>query len=247
VDPGSGPERDDTGLPPVDVEIPDDARELDRDVHAYLREQRAERRHRRSVRVRGALTRDGMLLPLLACCLIFALITGTLLTLFSATSIDQGLPGSAKAGQSAAGTGMQTGAVPTVTTAPAGLGQAPVTIGGIARTVSSLRPAVLLVVPGGCLGPCNGTIAQLAAITTELGARPYLVTTPADVAQSAALAVELGHELLTVTDDSGRILGTDYPHAGLTAILVRPDGSVSYAQQLQDDSNLIAMLRVALV
>ena len=30
--------RDDYGLPPVDIEVPDDARELARDVQAYRRE-----------------------------------------------------------------------------------------------------------------------------------------------------------------------------------------------------------------
>jgi hypothetical protein len=90
VNSGGEPERDDTGLPPVDIEIPDDARELDRDVQAYYREQRAERRRLRHRRLHGAIARDGILLPLLACCLILALITGTLLTVFSATS-DQNL------------------------------------------------------------------------------------------------------------------------------------------------------------
>ena len=87
---GGEPERDDTGLPPVDIEIPDDARELDRDVQAYFRELRAERRRLRRSRLHGGLARDGVVLPLLACCLILALITGTLLTVFTATS-DQNL------------------------------------------------------------------------------------------------------------------------------------------------------------
>ena len=95
---GGEPERDDTGLPPVDIEIPDDARELDRDVQAYYREQRARRRLQRRSRLHGLLAKDGIVLPLLACCLILALITGTLLTVFTAAS-DQGfqnLPGSAR-------------------------------------------------------------------------------------------------------------------------------------------------------
>ncbi len=92
MNPGGEPERDDTGLPPVDIEIPDDARELDRDVQAYYRERRAERRLQRRTRLHGSLARDGIVLPLLACCLILALITGTLLTVFTATS-DQGLLG----------------------------------------------------------------------------------------------------------------------------------------------------------
>jgi hypothetical protein len=101
VNPGGEPERDETGLPPVEIEIPDDARELDRDVQAYYREQRAARRRRRGLRLRGSLARDGIVLPLLACCLILALITGTLLTVFTATS-DQNLTGLPGAGKSPA-------------------------------------------------------------------------------------------------------------------------------------------------
>jgi len=100
VNPGGEPERDETGLPPVDIEIPDDARELDRDVQAYYREQRAARRQQRGSRVRGSLAKDGIVLPLLACCLILALITGTLLTVFTATS-DQNLTGLPGSGQTA--------------------------------------------------------------------------------------------------------------------------------------------------
>jgi hypothetical protein len=91
---GGEPERDDFGLPPVDIEIPDDARELDRDVQAYHRQLRAQRRRMRARRLHGPLTRDGMVLPLLAGCLVLALISGTLLTLFSAGQADMpGLPG----------------------------------------------------------------------------------------------------------------------------------------------------------
>ena len=90
MNPGGEPERDDTGLPPVDIEIPDDARELDRDVQAYHRELRAERRRQHWRSVHHRFGSDGIVLPLLACCLILALITGTLLTIFTATS-DQNL------------------------------------------------------------------------------------------------------------------------------------------------------------
>jgi hypothetical protein len=102
VNPGGEPERDETGLPPVDIEIPDDARELDRDVQAYYRELRAQRRQQRGHRMRGSLAKDGIILPLLACCLILALITGTLLTVFTATSDQLGLSGSGATGKAAA-------------------------------------------------------------------------------------------------------------------------------------------------
>jgi hypothetical protein len=91
VNVGGEPDRDDSGLPPVDIEIPDDARELDRDVQAYHRELRAQRRRLRARRLHWPLTKDGMVLPLLAGCLVLALISGTLLTLF--TSGQGGLSG----------------------------------------------------------------------------------------------------------------------------------------------------------
>ncbi|HEY2304910.1 MAG TPA: hypothetical protein VGI05_03420, partial [Streptosporangiaceae bacterium] len=76
--------RDDYGLPPVDIEIPDDARELARDVQAYRRELRSRRRRHLARRFYGPLTRDGMVLPLLAGCLALTLVAATLLTVFTA-------------------------------------------------------------------------------------------------------------------------------------------------------------------
>ncbi len=84
---GGDPGRDDYGLPPVDIEVPDDARELDRDVQAYHRELRAQRWRRRTRRMAGPLTRDGMVLPLLAGCLALTLLAGTLLTVFSGAQL----------------------------------------------------------------------------------------------------------------------------------------------------------------
>lgn len=100
---GGEPERDDSGLPPVDIEIPDDARELDRDVQAYRRELRARRRRERRMRLHAPLTRDGVVLPLLASCLVLALIAGTLLTVFTAgPNGEGGLPGPARSPKAAA-------------------------------------------------------------------------------------------------------------------------------------------------
>ena len=84
---GGDPGRDDYGLPPVDIEIPDDARELERDVQAYHRELRAQRWRRRTSRLAVPLTRDGLVLPLLAGCLALTLLAGTLLTVFSSTEM----------------------------------------------------------------------------------------------------------------------------------------------------------------
>src|ERR1700745_3118827 len=83
VNAGGDQGRDDYGLPPVDIEGPDDARELARDVLAYHRELRGLGRRRLAKRFYGPLTRDGMVLPLLAGCLALTLLAATLLTVFT--------------------------------------------------------------------------------------------------------------------------------------------------------------------
>ena len=81
---GGDPGQDDFGLPPVDIDVPDDARELARDVQAYRRELRSRRRQLLARRLYGPLTRDGMVLPVLAGCLALTLVAATLLTVFTA-------------------------------------------------------------------------------------------------------------------------------------------------------------------
>ena len=100
--------RDDYGLPPVDIEVPDDARELARDVQAYHRELRSRRRRSLARRVYGPLTRDGMVLPLLAGCLALTLVAATLLTVFTARQPTAGL----RPQRPAAGTSSQAPARP---------------------------------------------------------------------------------------------------------------------------------------
>jgi hypothetical protein len=146
---GGEPERDDTGLPPVDIEIPDDARELDRDVQAYYRERRAFRRQQRRSRLHGFLAKDGIVLPLLACCLILALITGTLLTVFTAAS-DQGFP------TTLPGTGGHPSSTGGASAGPAGTG-APSTgpAGTGAPSTGARRPASATPGAGSRAGPAT--------------------------------------------------------------------------------------------
>jgi hypothetical protein len=80
VNPGGGSGWDE---PPLDIQIPDDARELDRDVLAYHRELRARRRRSRLRRLAGPFApfaARGSFMPLLASILAVCLVAGAMLS-----------------------------------------------------------------------------------------------------------------------------------------------------------------------
>ena len=220
---GGDPDRDDFGLPPIDIEIPDDARELDRDVQAYQRELRAVRRRQRASRLRGPLTREGMALPLLAGCLILALITSTLLIMFAA---DQ--------------TGVPLAPRPSVTQAPAKSKPTPGQIGGplpasavvIGKQtvplskITATKPAVLALVPADCA--CASALRQLGARAARAHVPVYLVGTGLAVNQLPALAAQAGPDAGQVAKDTDNVLGATYQPQKLTAVLVRAGGTVTF-------------------
>jgi hypothetical protein len=252
VNPGGEPERDDTGLPPVDIEIPDDARELDRDVQAYFRELRAERRRQRRRRMHGGLTRDGVVLPLLACCLILALITGTLLTVFTATS-DQNVvtpptsgtstgrsspPGtsppasssaSASAGQSAAGPGL--------TGRTVRLPDASLVVNGQPLFVRGLIETLLVLIPPRCR--CVAAVGRLASLGARGGT--VLVGTPGTIAEAQRLQSRLNPSVSTNVMaglDAHGVLLKAVPAAGLTTVVISTAPTGSGFQRLAYASNV---------
>jgi hypothetical protein len=77
VSPGGGAGRDE---PPLDIQVPDDARELDRDVLAYHRELRAQRRRSRLRRLTSPFAGQGTILPVLASILAVCLVAGAMLS-----------------------------------------------------------------------------------------------------------------------------------------------------------------------
>jgi len=241
VNPGGEPERDDTGLPPVDIEIPDDARELDRDVQAYHREQRALRRQQRGLRVRGSLAKDGIILPLLACFLILASITGTLLTVFTATS-DQNLSGPSGYGQQQTSRPPPTSrsaATPQPTTAPGVLPRATIAVDGHAPTpVQALSQAALLLIPSHC--NCNATIHWLIYVVTGAHAQPYLVytaSTKADVQRLYDSLSRSDRAQVLLAADPGNLLreavASTLPGTGVDAVIIGPRKGVLYATALR--------------
>lgn len=77
MNPGGGSGWDEA---PLDIQIPDDARELDRDVLAYRRELRAQRRRNRLRRLTGPFSGPGTVMPLLASILAVCLVAGAMLS-----------------------------------------------------------------------------------------------------------------------------------------------------------------------
>jgi hypothetical protein len=235
VNRGGDPERDDYGLPPVDIEIPDDPRELDRDIQAYRRELRAERRHRMVRRLGGPITRDGMVLPLLASCLALTLLAGTLLTMFTARrSVPNTLQTASAPRRSSPPVGEVGGLLPAVT----------VSVGsGRSLSLRRLRPSVLALVPAGCR--CAAAAHQLKAQATAAGVPLYFVATGRAVAAARSLARQSKVSTDHVVNDPRDAMGTYLPH-GLTAVLVYEDGSVrsierSLGPSLQLGSSLRAL------
>jgi hypothetical protein len=177
----SEPERDDGSLPPVDIEIPDDARELARDVIAYHREQRARRRRERMTRalrplVRAGMIRHGTVFPLIATFVALSMIAGALLSVAAV--------GPAFAPVTAAGqrhlsslpqdTVMLDGGLVPVSTLdgsvlvliPATCGCGPV-LSGVAKQAASAHVAVYFVYRAGSAGG----LSRLTTLTTEYGDR----------------------------------------------------------------------------
>ena len=212
VNAGGDPGRDDYGLPPVDIEVPDDARGLARDVHAYHRELRSLRRRDLARRFYGPLTRDGMVLPLLAGCLALTLVAATLLTVFTARQPAVSLrpartgPGSGQSRPSAAG-----------------LVNATLFAAGQATPLSSLPgPVVVLAL----IPPRCRCLADLRALTiAAMRAKTLIYLVGVHNASVSALTAALGLGATQGLEDRADTLPPSYRVAALTAVLVRPDGT----------------------
>ena len=234
---GGEPERDDSGLPPVDIDVPDDARELDRDVQAYRRELRALRRRQRRMRLHRPLTRDGVVLPLLASCLVLALIAGTLLTVFASGQQNE-LPGASQTpghGATASPTGSapdKPGAISSAAdtlTARTGamLPAAAVQINGVPQHLVNYAPAVVALVPAGC--SCTAAVGRLIDQSLDAHLKVVVFGTTAQLLAVRQLTKTDSASVLGGQDPSGA-LAKAYPHSQLTALLVKPGGSVGVAE-----------------
>ena len=223
MNPGGEPGRDEGGLPPVDVDIPDDARELDREVLAYHREQRAARRRARWNRLLGPLRRHGAILPLVASCVALSMLAGTLLSVFSIS------PASAPVLSRPASPGQRPPSTPA--TDRRSLPPGTVFVSGKATPVRGLVRAVLVLVPSRCR--CGQAVRQVTTQAARAGVqRVYFVGTASAMTDVTQLAQTAGLGTAVAVKDATNVLGHAYHAAGLTIVLVRADATTTVHRNL---------------
>src|SRR5918999_1386589 len=156
------PQGDDYGLPRIDIVVPDDARELDRDLVAYRREQRQRRRRARWRRMVRPVTRFCLATPVIAAAVLIAVISATLLTVLGPNSVPR--PSATPAvPRPSAGAGQIGGPLP----------DAQITVSGRPAALRDQRPAVIVFVPPDCR--CDLVVSSIARQASARRIGVYLV------------------------------------------------------------------------
>ncbi len=230
----SEPGRDDGSLPPVNIVIPDDARELDRDVLAYRRELRASRRRRRFLRIfrPPRVLRFGAptaIIPLIAACLAISLVGGALLSV--ATMSPAAAP--TLAAQPSAQAAASPGAI-----APLPTGT--VQLAGRAVPVRSLAPSVVALIPAGC--GCGTALGRVAAQAVAAHVSLYFAGAGSVIRQLPALIASYGDGAAVAAADTGGVLSGAYHPAGLTLLLVYQDATAATVRDLSGNFQLAQAL-----
>lgn len=223
----SEPGQDDGGLPPLNIEIPDDARELARDVLAYHRELRARRRRERILRLLSpfGFIRHGTIFPLIATCVAMSMLIGAMLSVMTIS------PASA----------------PTLDTSPPPQSHLPagyVQLGSSTVPVRSLTDAVLVLIPPTC--GCGTNLELLADQSAQARVGIYFVydaPTSSALARMVGLTRQYGEGVArTVADVSGLLFYAFEPYS-LTALLVHQDGTVDIRRSFPSGFDLTPALR----
>lgn len=226
----SEPGQDDGGLPPLNIEIPDDARELARDVLAYHRELRARRRRERILRLVSpfGFIRHGTIFPLIATCVAMSMLIGAMLSVMtispaSAPTLDTSPPPQSSQSH-----------------LPAGY----VRLGSDTVPVRSLTGAVLVLIPPTC--GCGTTLELLAEQSIQAHVGIYFVydaPTNAALTRMAGLTSQYGEGAArTVADVSGLLFYAFEPYS-LTALLVDHAGTVDIRRSFPPGFDLTPALR----
>ena len=238
----SDPGRDDGGLPPVNIVIPDDARELDRDVLAYRRELRARRRRELLMRVlflrhgdglaRRSPGRHSVFLPLAAACVALLMLAGAMLSVVTIS------PASAPTVAEPAQAPTSTAGLPVgLTLLPTGS----VNLDGQTEPIRGMASAALALVPPDC--GCGPALRRLAAQAATAHVPAYFVGEGAAIPQMATLTAQYGAGTAVAASDSGGVLDAAYRPEGLTVLLVYSDATAQVRRDLSPDFQFGPALR----
>jgi hypothetical protein len=233
----SEPGRDDGNPPPVNIVIPDDARELDRDVLAYHREQRARRRRLRLLRLFGPLRRrefggQAAILPLIATCVALSMLAAAMLSVVAISPASA--PTLAGPPRFSASPLVRPAAL---TTLPTGT----VRLDGRAEPVRSLASSALALVPAGC--DCGPALSRLAGQAAAAHVGLYFAGAGAAIPQLAGLTARYGGGTAKAVYDTGGVLAAAYHPDGLTVLLVYSDATADVRRNLPPDFQLTPVLR----
>ena len=227
----SEPERDDGSPPPVNIVIPDDARELDRDVLAYRREMRALRRRQRRRRLLGPFNGPGAgpaaIVPLIALCLAIALVGGALLSVLTISPADRD-------------TTLTPSASPRASSAPTALTKLPTGSvrldGKTVVPVQSLVSSAIVLVPADC--SCGPSLTRVARQASAAGAHVYFVGVGVPGAQLIEETNKYGDRHAVPADDANGVLADAYHPTGLTVLLVFNDATAEVQKNLSGNFQL---------
>lgn len=243
----SDPGRDEGGLPPVNIVIPDDARELDRDVLAYRRELRAKRRRELLTRFllplrgsgkgregHGNPGRRAAILPLIATCVALSMLAGAMLSVVTISPASAPTVTEPTAQAPTATAGLPVG----LTVLPAGN----VELDGRAEPIRGITSAVVALVPGDCA--CGTALRRLAGQAAQSRVPVYFVGEGTAIPQITTLTAQYGAGAAVSGSDSGGVLDAAYRPDGLTVLLVYSDSTAQVRRHLTPDFQLSPSLRV---
>ncbi|MGH3293032.1 MAG: hypothetical protein ACRDP7_14600 [Trebonia sp.] len=231
----SEPGRDDGSLPPVNVVIPDDARELDRDVLAYRREQRVKRRRQRFMRLFRPFRLpefggQAAIIPLIAACLAISLVGGALLSIITMSPASAPTLNTPRSSSQPAARGDLT-ALPTGT----------VQLNGRRVPVRSLVTATIALVPANC--GCDAQLDRLAGQAVAARVGLYFAGTGQAIPQLTGLVARDGDGAAVATADNNNVLSVAYHPTGLTVLLVFRDANAEVLRDLSGSFQLAPTLR----
>ncbi|MQA83795.1 MAG: hypothetical protein GEV03_03935 [Streptosporangiales bacterium] len=201
---------DEDCLPPVDVVVPNDARELEADVRAYHRELRRRHRRQRWTRLARGLRLHGITLPLALVALLLVGLSTALMTLLGPRPTSRPSP-AALANRPPAAPGKVGGLLPDTA----------VVVGEERERTRQLRPAVVALIPWGCR--CDRAADELYRQARAFSLPVYFVASRRPVDELRPLIGTAGHGLAVPVHDGPGTLESAYHASGLTAVLVRRD------------------------